>query len=273
MSFPTRSGPDVEADILNRPLRYGVAAAGAVLLVSGTLFTQAHRLAPLTVSGVVLGTNGKPLEGARVRLRADFVYGRAEATTGPDGRYVISDLIRATYRAQAYVEREYAGTTVCQRIAMEKPTDYNSFPVSQGAVRNFRWQLTGKLGYTNTYLGAAITFWMNDIPRETTRAIEFTLTPTGPLVDGSSASVLVKEAVLKYPASDDGLFDIPLGTYTLKAVLIGKDGRRSPLNMSTRREPTTFRPEVELVWLPEHGCDGGHHSGVPPFFVQLEKPR
>jgi Carboxypeptidase regulatory-like domain len=245
----------------------------ALAFVSSAFCTQSQRAAPFTVSGVVFDTNGRPLEGAVVRVRADFIYGRAETHTGPDGRYAISDLIRATYRAEAFIEREYAGGTVCQRIAMPKPTDYNSFPVSQGAVRNFRWQLTGKLGYTNTYLGASIGIWLSDLPRESSRGVEFTLTPTGPLFDGSKGAVIVREAVFKYPASDDGLTDLPLGTYKLSAVLIGKDGRRAPLRIATLTDQT-FAREVDLVWRPQdQGCFGGFNSGVQPFMVRLELAR
>jgi hypothetical protein len=40
------------------------------------------------------------------------------------------------------------------------------------------------------------------------RAVEFTLTPTGPLVDGSQGAVIVKEAPLEYPSSVDGLYGL-----------------------------------------------------------------
>jgi Carboxypeptidase regulatory-like domain len=241
------------------------------MLVSSALSAQT-RLQAFTVSGIVLDTKGKPLKGALVRLRADFVYGRAEVTTGADGRYAISDLIKATYRAEAYVERNYAGATVCQRLAMPKPTDYNSFPVSQGAERNFRWQLIGKVGNTDSYFGATILIFNSDLSQDTSRAVEFTLTPTGSLLDGSKASVIVKEAPLEYPSSDDGLYDLPLGTYRLKAVLIGKDGSRTPLNAATV-DSKTYQPEIEIKWRSENRCGLGTDSGVKPFFVQLEQPK
>ncbi len=243
------------------------------LLLSGALSAQTGKLRPFTVSGIVLDTKGKPLKGARVRLRADFVYGRAEVTSGPDGRYAINDLIKATYRAEAFFDTEYAGSTVCLLLAMPKPTDYNSFPVIQGAERNFRWQLTGKVGNTDSYFGATILIgWSNSLPRDASRAVEFTLTPTGPLLDGSRASVIVKQAPLEYPASDDGLYDLPLGTYKLKAVLIRKDGSRTPLNLAPPGSEA-YQPEIELVWRPQSHCVLGTESGVQPFYVQLEQPK
>jgi hypothetical protein len=249
-----------------------IALVCALVLMSGAMVAQTSKPKPFTVSGIVLDTRGKPLQGARVWLRADFVYGRAEVTTGADGRYTISDLIKATYRAEAYHETKYAGTRVCVRLAMPKPTDYNSFPVNQGAERNFRWQLTGKFGNTDAYFGATIRISNSYLFHDTSRSVEFTLTPTGPLLDGSTASVIVKQAPLDYPASDDGLYDVPLGTYKLKAVLIGKDGSRTPLKIATLASPS-HQPEVELIWRSENRCGLGAASGVKPFLLQLEKPK
>lgn len=259
--------------MMKRSLSRGIALVGVLALISSALSAQTPKLRPFTVSGIVLDTKGKPLKGARVRLRADFVVGRAEVTSGADGRYTISDLIKATYRAEAYYDAPYAGTKVCLLLAMPKPTDYNSFPVSQGAERNFRWQLTGKVGNTDSYFGATILIgWSDILTPDNSRAVEFTLTPTGPLLDGSKASVIVKEAPLAYPASDDGLYDLPLGTYKLKAVLIRKDGSRTPLNLA-RSGSETYQPEIELVWRPQSHCVLGTESGVEPFFVQLEQPK
>ncbi|MCU0758069.1 MAG: carboxypeptidase-like regulatory domain-containing protein [Steroidobacteraceae bacterium] len=257
---------------MRKQFKAGVVFTMAALLLAPTpASSQSRKPRPFTVSGIVLDTAGKPLQGAQVWLRADFVYGRATATTGPDGRFVIGDLIKATYRAEAFFETKYAGSTVCHRLAMPKPTDYNSFPVSEGAERDFRWQLTGKIGFTDTYFGASIRIWQMDAALlDAARAVEFTLAPTGPLLDGSQGSVIVREALLEYPASDDGLDDLPLGTYRLTAVLIGKDGRRAPLRVKAL-ESQDFRPELALVWRSEGSCGMGSDNGVKPFFVELAR--
>lgn len=260
--------------MVKRPRSYRIiiVLACALILVSSALSAQTRKPQPFAVSGVVLDTKGKPLKNARIQLRADFVYGRAEVTTGADGRYVISDLIKATYRAEAYYETPYAGATVCQRLAMPKQTDYDSFPVSQGAERNFRWQLSGKVGNTDSYFGATILIFNIDMSFDTSQGIEFTLTPMGLLLDGSKASVIVaKVAPLKSPLSGEGVQDLPLGRYRLKAVLVGKDGSRTPLNVATV-ESETYQPQIEIVWRSENLC-GLSDSGVKPFFVQLEKPK
>jgi Carboxypeptidase regulatory-like domain len=225
---------------------------------------------PFTVTGTVVDTKGRPLEGVTVWINADFVYGRASATTGPDGRYAFSELLRATYRADAWVKVPYAGGSVCQRLAMPKPGDYNSFPVSGGAVRDFRWQLTGKIGFTDSYFGASIRIWDLDNTLGDARSVVFKLTPVGPLIDGSPGTVIVKEAVLDYPSSDDGLDDLPLGTYKMTAIMVGKDGRKSPL-LAAPLGSETFRPEIDLVWRAEPRCGFGSDSGVAPFGVSFRR--
>jgi hypothetical protein len=242
---------------------------GVALLATSSCNAQTRAAKPFTVSGIVLDTKGRPLEGADVSLSADFVYGQARVTTGADGRYEIGDLIKATYRVTAWIKTDYAGGGVCQRLGMDRPSDYNSFPVSEGAVRNFRWQLTGEIGATDTFFGAQIQIWDFDSDvRSKSRAVEFTLTPTGPLVDGSAPAVIVREAALDYPASDDGIYDIPLGTYRMKAELISKDGGRTPAALKGL-DAEAYAPEIDLVWRPEARCGFGFDSGVAPFFVQI----
>jgi hypothetical protein len=243
--------------------------AGFALLSTSSCNAETRSAKPFTVSGVVTDTKGRPLEGAEVSLNADFLYGQARVTTGADGRYEIGDLIKATYRASAWIKTGYAGGVVCQRLGMDRPSDYNSFPVSEGAVRNFRWQLTGEIGATDTFYGAQVQIWDFDSDvRAKSRAVEFTLTPTGPLVDGSTGAVIVREAALDYPASDDGIYDIPLGTYRMTAELISKDGGRTPLALKGL-DAETYAPEIDLVWQPEARCGFGFDSGVAPFFVQI----
>lgn len=225
---------------------------------------------PFTISGTVTDTKGRPLEGVEVSVNADFVYGRASATTGPDGRYGFSDLLKATYRAKAWVKAPYAGGKVCQRLAMPKPTDYNSFAISSGAVRDFRWQLTGKIGFTDSFFGASIRIWDLENTLAGARSVIFTLTPTGPLIDGSPGVIIVREAVLAYPSSDDGLDDLPLGTYRLKAAMVGKDGRQFPL-VAAPIGSEAFRPEIDLVWRAEPRCGFASDNGVMPFGVSFRR--
>ena len=245
-----------------------IIALSSVLVISAfpaLLFAQG----PRTISGVALDTQGRPLANAQVRVRADFVYGRAEATTGTDGKYAVRDLLRATYRVEAWVQRDYAGAPICSQLAMPAPTDYNSFDISRGAVRNFHWQLTGRIGFSDASFGAELMVWYDRPTGGTARGLEFTLTPTGPLIDGTRGTVLVREVAFASSPSSNDLKDVPLGTYRLSVALLGKDGSRTPLTIATRDNPE-FQRTVDVAWTPFRFCGMGPPSGVDPFLVRLE---
>ncbi len=248
-----------------------VLIALVLILLGGSAYAQKPR--PLTVSGSVVDSRGKPLEGAEVSLNADFVYGRASATTGADGRYMMTDLIKATYRAQAWIKAPYAGRTICHRLAMPKATDYNSFPVSAGAVRSFRWQMSGRIGNSDSFFGAGVRVWNADtLPLNSGAAIEFTLVPTSALLDGSKGAIVVRQAPLVTPASEIGLDDVPIATYRMKAVLVKRDGQRIPLKLKAIGTDR-HEPEIDVLWTTESRCAFGTDNGVTgPFVVEFLAP-
>jgi Carboxypeptidase regulatory-like domain len=258
--------------MVKRPLSKVIVAAGALILLSSALSAQMRKLEPFTVSGTVLDTKGRPLKNARVWIKPDFVYGRSEVSTNAEGRYIVRNLLKATYRAFAYTEVVFNSKKSCVRLAMPNPDDYNSFAVDQGSQRNFRWQLTGKVGREDTHFGATIRLANTSGYYATTRSIELTLTPTGPLIDGSTGKVIVREVSLEPPASDDALNDIPIGLYQLRAVQIGKDGGRTPIRIGTNPAETA-QSTLETDWRSTNRCGFGSDSGVEPFLVQLETPK
>jgi hypothetical protein len=227
-------------------------------------------LEPYTVTGIVLDTKGQPLEGATVRLYQDFVSGRTEVTTGPDGRYRASSSVQnesASYKIEAFIEVDYNGQTVCPRLAMPDPNDHNSFTLDKGAEKNFQWQLTGEVGNSDTFFGGSINLW-NIFMFEGINDVEITLTPTGPLIDGSEGSVIAGKVS---DVNDYTLFDIPVGPYTLQAALIGHDGSRTPINVATIDNHGTYTPEVAIEWEATRFCAVGWESGVEPISIVLDE--
>ncbi len=233
-------------------------------------------LEPYTVSGIVLDTNGEPLEGAIIRLRADFLTGWVEVTSGPDGRYKASSDVQtpyASYTIEAFKQTDYNGQTVCHKLALPDPNDYNSFTIDEGAEKNFQWQLTGQVGNYPTYLGGTITLWNSSAIYDVAKAVEFTLTPTGPLLDGSEGSVIVQEVLLEAPADDDALQDIPIGSYTVQAVLIAQDGTRTPIALSTITDIENPEATISVSWQASQMCGFGSDSGVEPLTIVLAEAR
>lgn len=229
-------------------------------------------LEPYTVTGVVLDTKGQPLEGAIVRLEQDFVSGRTEVSTGPDGRYKASSSVQnasASYTIDAFVNVPYNGQTICQRLAMPNPNDYNSFTLDQGAERNFQWQLSGRIGNYETFLGGTLSLWRVSDFSDDVKAIELTLTPTGPILDGSEGSVIVQE-VPTGNLESASLSDVPIGPYQVKVMLIGHDGSRSPINIMTQGYDA-YLPEVALEWTSTNTCGFLTDSGVEQMTIFLEE--
>ena len=81
--------------------------------------------------------------------------------------------------------------------------------------------------------------------------IEVTLTPTGPLLDGSTARLLHRRVPLQKPHFTYYLYDLPLGAYTADAELIGPDGVPTPLLLELGLiGPTSKSPSVPVSWAP-----------------------
>jgi hypothetical protein len=226
-------------------------------------------LEPFTVTGLVLDTQGRPLENAEVFIIPDLIDGNVNAVTDANGRYTVTSLVDISYTAQAYIEVPSNNQTVCQRLVMTNADETLSFAVDQGAERNFQWQLTGEAEVG--FYGAEIDFpYIPDKYREQANIIELTLTPRGPLLDGSEGSVLVREFLFNETYAVE---DIPLGPYTIQAVLIGNDGSRTQLGISTKvglgteADPNSL--ELAITWESWGYCG---NSGVKPLQLQLNDP-
>ncbi len=228
---------------------------------------EPSKLEPFTVTGIVLDTQGQPLENATVVIIPDVLGGDVRVRTDANGRYKASSLVDVSYKAHAYIEAPYNGHRNCQtlnmNLMMTNADETISFVVDQGAERNFQWQLTGKKD--GGFYGAEIDFpYIPNKYRDIANIIELTLTPTGPLIDGSKGSVLVREFLFNETYKVE---DIPLGPYTLQAVLVGNDGSRTQLGLSTKvglgTEADPNELEIPITWESYDWC------GLKPLSLQL----
>ena len=88
--------------------------------------------------------------------------------------------------------------------------------------------------------------------------IVLTLTPRGPMVDGSPGEPVVEELDLQgrsraNPNSSVGyVVDVPLGPYVATAVLVTPDGAEVPLTLSTGfGDDATYRPALDVDFRPD----------------------
>ncbi|MBZ9750275.1 hypothetical protein K7W42_05290 [Deinococcus sp. HMF7604] len=180
------------------------------------------RPTPYVMTGVVKNSAGQPLAGVKVFADNTLYHNmNALATTDAQGRYRL-ELPRevGTWRAGAYVQRPYGGGIWESRLYADNAA---AFSGDQGAIRNFTWRLTGvseerPLGGTVWIHPdwAGVDYDTNDV--------ELTLTPVGPLLDGS-----VGQAVTWRLGDDYTREDIPVGTYTLTARQISSTGQKRPM--------------------------------------------
>lgn len=202
---------------------------------------------PFVAKGRVLDTHGKPLAGAKVMLDNTILYNSGQSvTTGPDGMYEFK-LEYGSWRVLAQVTREYHG----RKFKLDlHPDTYDSFAGPDGAVRNFVWKLSGEQPEPAVgYYGGSV-YIRHDPNTEfyDIYGIEFTLTPQGPLIDGSEGSVIKGKPGGPNTKSYDRIEDVPIGRYTITGTYLptGQAVLIRPVNQGEYATSVTADFEEEL---------------------------
>ena len=167
------------------------------------------------VKGKATHSNGTPLKGVSILIDNTIFYNSyLSGTTGDDGTYQIT-LTNGAWQAYASMNVAYNGKTY--KVDLH-PDDANGF-TQEGAVRNFQWKIVGKkpTPLTGTYGGTIIVDKAILSSIYDSENIEFTLTPTGKLIDGSDGTVLKLKHGLPTTDTYGKLIDVPIGRYTVTA--------------------------------------------------------
>jgi len=173
------------------------------------------------------------------------------------------------YAAKARAEVEYGGRRICVRLGMPSPADYDTFVPAQGAVRDFRWQLTGPiedLRSLNEYFGGMVRVMSAGAYLSSGSRVELTFTPTGARIDGSTVAAFTR--VLD-DARDTDVRDLPVGPYRVTAALLTADGSRRPLRLG----PDIFETGHEALdvdWTGDGTCS--NTNGFDWVYMWLEAP-
>lgn len=242
---------------------------------------------PGTISGKITDSAGKPIEGAEVRIYGTTSAGEDVSyypKSGADGTYS-TRVADGVYSVGASLTRDYSGRSFEFTLHPTDNTD-NEFDSRGGIARDFVWKLSGfepgglKENYFSYY---GNTVHMNYSPPENAQSYQipfpdesvatFTLTPTGPLADGSQGQPVTFErtvADLKRStgALDDTyeLYDIPLGPYTIAGTLKTPEGTSVPLGFRTAYTQEEFVASLEVNWT-EPATTGG----ADPLSVQFQE--
>jgi hypothetical protein len=199
---------------------------------------------PIAVPGTVvtIRISGTTMAGERTSFdsRVDAA-GRYEERV-PDGKYSVTATIRVSYQDKQFSLWLHPATG----------DRYQDYDVGQGIVKDFIWHISGPTGYGTSdqnpedYYGGSLTISDGRRGSGGTMAerypadarIVLTLTPLGPLLDGSEGQVISRELDLQgKPVEGAGaggfyVLDIPLGAYTATARVVVPGRGEAPLVLS-----------------------------------------
>lgn len=175
---------------------------------------------PKTASGMVKDGSGKPIAGAKIIVQASAAGGFRTSVTGrtnAQGIYNIPLPVGVCEVVNADCQVTYHGQTYLLPL---HPMDgeLDNFPSSAGHIENFVLRTSGatSLDSSSSYGGTIRLICQTGIKGG---IVEVTLTPDGPMLDGSKGKTLV----FRFPSSDSQagsehfLKGIPIGRYTLKS--------------------------------------------------------
>jgi hypothetical protein len=164
-----------------------------------------------------------------------------------DGTYSVQ-VAEGFYQVSAYVQATYQGALWNLALHPDDNSTRGS-PSVIGIVKNFTWLLTGTIPGEDpsnflSHYGAAINVTASgqtltqDLPAGS--QLHFTLTPQGPLVDGSTGQVLTFDRAVGVASSPNNPFleDIPLAVYSIAVTGTAPDG--SPLSLSINMQTIVF---------------------------------
>jgi hypothetical protein len=252
---------------------------------------------PGLVRGYVYDTKGRPLKNAVLGVRASLFTG-ASAKTDAKGYYEIMPPLVATEFYKAAYPMDYGdGRAVLGLHAADGEADLDS--AKTGTVENFvmlpygignRSGLQDSPHYSGNYYGGSLSLgWYADedprwpnaryLPPDGT--IEITLTPDGPLVDGSPAHpIIIRKLVGKSVNTGMYVHNIPVGAYKMTARLVG--GPRlnmheiGPASRAFGITPKKANGTADLLLRPstsdpDMAMKPGH-GNWDPVKIQLERP-
>jgi hypothetical protein len=182
------------------------------------------------------------------------------------------------YRVQAACVVKYgSGHTVPVDLAcLDEKREGAGQDSEKGIVMDYRMVLSGLKpgadpnGQASYYGGmvtlAGGTFELGDklSARYPGSKVVMTLTPKGPLIDGSQREAFSSEVDSRAVAFSAGLQNIPIGEYTAQFSLVSADGKRRALRCS-KVFGGQFGNSVDLFW--ESNADGPEVRGEQKIYV------
>ena len=182
--------------------------------------------------GRVLDTGGKPIAGAKVYVDNTIYFNSGISTTTDQQGFYRVQVPLGSWRVYAEITVAYNGKRF-KKIELD-PDNADSFAGADGAIRNFQWRLTGEKPKPLVGFYGGLVNLFNDPNGNLydVENIEFTFTPDGPLIDGSTGTAIKAKSGAPRTAYYSKINDIPMGRYmvTAKHLPTGKQLKLSNYN-------------------------------------------
>lgn len=177
------------------------------------------------LKGRVVDGAGRPVADAEIVADNQLIHNsNLVVTTDKDGHYRVStDVAAATFRVTGTVTRRFEDRAYTMELT---PHDDASFAGSDGAIRDFTWRLTGERSDGLGFYGSMVLFHLESYDPQNPETflndedVTLTLTPQGPLIDGSAGEVIVRRA--ERGGDGAGVLDVPIGRYRITAEHLGR---------------------------------------------------
>jgi hypothetical protein len=237
-----------------------------MLLLAGNLFSSCKKTStnpestePQPVKGYITGkvtdTHGAKLAGVKVFAYNHTFSGTVTSVTDANGNYKLQldQLIGGSWSVYGQLTKTYNGKTLIFQIDPE-----NQDPLSKdGGVRNMSWKLTGVIpgSTTDSRIGGCLAVYVDGDEYIPIQDIEFTLVPTGPLVDNSTGTTIVAHGS-QFPTelagmyTQQGLRDVAVGQYTITARYKPSNGTATTMKVRLRGTDN-YQPNVTADFIQE----------------------
>ena len=166
---------------------------------------------PYTMKGTVSDAAGKPISGAEVWADNTLYYNmNALGSTDAQGRYSLPlpHDQPGTWRPGGRFKTQYNGQWYDLSLTVDNEA---AFATDSGAIRHFTLRISGERPGGGFYGGKVWPYFSSHGGDFDMAQVEYTLTPDGPLIDGSSGHTLKRFLV------GSVLPDVPLGRYQVTA--------------------------------------------------------
>ena len=217
------------------------------------------------VTGRVVDPQGQPLSGVEVVADNLLLYdSNVLGRTGSDGSYRIQlPEVASTYRITASYTKRWQGRDWVFPLEAQGEDEIAG---NEGGDVDFEWKLTGQRPDGGFYGGMVVVYnSYADLELEETN-VELTLTPVGPLVDGSSGSEITAKPVVT--ADGDAIRGVPIGQYTITARYAAPGQTPEPLLVRRRNSGAAFSAALAGSFEAPYGTS----LGIYQIDVEVERP-